>query len=146
MLSARQLNQSCKIVSRASNDSSLTKLKIGGADNVIMPDKLGGAHMASLVITPDIMEFIDRLSIEGESATNLEEILIENLPIEFQFKSILDLDLRRKTGCTIIGYIEPDGNYIINPEAELQLKPKSKVIVLGRPEQIRKLNDMFHIG
>lgn len=54
-------------------------------------------------------------------------------------------DLRKKTGCTIIGYIAPDGNYIINPEADLKMQPKSKVIVLGRPEQVKKLNQMLNI-
>jgi voltage-gated potassium channel len=143
VLSARQLNKNCTIVSRASNDSSYSKLKIGGADNVIMPDKLGGAHMASLVITPDIMEFIDRLSIEGESTTNLEEILIDNLPEEYRSISILDLDLRKKTGCNIIGFITPGKEFIINPEATTKLIPNSKLIVLGKPKEIEKLNQLF---
>jgi len=143
VLSARQLNKYCKIVSRASNDSSYSKLKIAGADNVIMPDKLGGSHMASLVVTPDIMEFIDRLSIEGKSATNLEEILIEDLPEEYQAKSILDLDLRKKTGCNVVAFITPEKEYVINPEVNTKLVPRSKIIVLGKPEQIEKLNQVF---
>ncbi|MBT7424428.1 MAG: potassium channel protein, partial [Flavobacterium sp.] len=56
VLSARQLNTNCRIISRASNESSYSKLKIAGANNVIMPDKLGGDHMASLVVTPDVIE------------------------------------------------------------------------------------------
>jgi len=143
VLSSRQLNASCTIVSRASNDSSYSKLKIAGADNVIMPDKLGGAHMASLVITPDIIEFIDRLSIEGESATNLVEILTDDLPKEYLSKSIFDLDLRKSTGCTVIGFKTPDREYIINPEGNTKLIPNSKLILLGKPEQIRKLNQLF---
>ena len=132
VLSARQLNNNCKIVSRASNDSSYSKLKIAGADNVIMPDKLGGSHMASLVVTPDIMEFIDRLSIEGKSSTNLEEILIENLPKEYQSKSLIDLDLRKKTGCNVVAFITPEKEYIINPEVNTMLVTHSKNIVLGK--------------
>ncbi len=143
VLSSRQLNANCTIVSRASNDSSYSKLKIAGADNVIMPDKLGGAHMASLVITPDIIEFIDRLSIEGESATNLVEILTDDLPKEYLSKSIFDLDLRKSTGCTVIGFKTPDREYIINPEGNTKLIPNSKLILLGKPEQIRKLNQLF---
>jgi voltage-gated potassium channel len=143
VLSARQLNEDCKIVSRASNDSSYNKLKIAGADNVIMPDKLGGSHMASLVVTPDIMEFIDRLSIEGKSSTNLEEILIENLPKEYQSKSLIDLDLREKTGCNVVAFITPEKEYIINPEVNTMLVPHSKIIVLGKPEEIKKLNLLF---
>jgi len=143
VLSARQLNANCTIVSRASNDSSYSKLKIAGADNVIMPDKLGGAHMASLVVTPDIMEFIDRLSIEGESSSNIEELIIEDLPAEYKNKSILDLDLRRKTGCTVIGFKTPNKEYIINPDATTKMVPNSKLIVIGNPEEISKLNKLF---
>ncbi|WP_369820308.1 TrkA family potassium uptake protein [Tenacibaculum sp. SG-28] len=65
VLTAKQLNASCKIISRASKETSNSKLKIAGADNVIMPDKLGGAHMALLVVTPDVIEFVDRLTIEA---------------------------------------------------------------------------------
>ena len=143
VISARQLNRQCMIVSRASNDSSYKKLKVAGADNVIMPDKLGGAHMASLVITPDIIEFIDRLSIEGESSSNIEELVIEDLPEEYTNKSIFDLDLRKRTGCTVIGFKTPNKDYIINPDASTKLVPKSKLIVIGRPEEIKKLNELF---
>jgi len=143
VLSARQLNGECTIVSRASIDTSNRKLKVAGADNVIMPDKIGGAHMASLVVTPDIIEFIDRLSIEGESSSNLEELVIENLPTEYKNKSILDLDLRKRTGCTVIGFKTPGKEYVINPDASTKLVPKSKLIVIGNPEEIQKLHKLF---
>ncbi len=143
VLTAHQLNKACKIISRASNQSSFSKLKIAGADNVIMPDKLGGAHMASLVVTPDVLEFVDRLTIEGETTANLEEIAVNDLPDLYLNKTILDLDLRKKTGCTVIGYKEADGNYMINPEASLKLLVDTSLIVLGRPEQILKLRELF---
>ncbi len=143
VLSAKQLNPNCKIISRASNESSYKKLKIAGADNVIMPDKLGGEHMASLVVTPDIIEFIDRLSVEGENANNIVELIIEELPPQYKNKSILDLDLRKKTGCTVIGFKTPDKDYVINPDSSTKMVPNSKLIVIGKPEQIRKLNKLF---
>ncbi|MHA7865560.1 potassium channel family protein [Flagellimonas marinaquae] len=146
VLSARQLNTNLFIISRASQITSVKKLEFAGANKVIMPDKIGGDHMASLVVMPDLITFLDQLSIEGEHTTNLEEVSIEDFTDQMDCNSLRDLDLRRKTGCTIIGYIDPEGNYIINPEADLILQPKSKVIVLGRPEQIRKLNQMFKIG
>lgn len=146
VFSARQLNRDLFIVSRASLVNSQSKLESAGADKVIMPDKIGGDHMASLVVLPDLITFMDKLSVEGENTTNLEEVAIEDFTDQVDCNSLRDLDLRRKTGCTIIGYIDPDGSYIINPEADMELKPKSKVIVLGRPEQIQKLNEMFHIG
>ena len=143
VLSARQLNTNCRIISRASNESSYSKLKIAGANNVIMPDKLGGDHMASLVVTPDVIEFVGRLTIEGETTANLEEISVNDLPTEYLDKTILDLDLRRKTGCTVIGFKAPDNSYLINPEASIVLQKDSHLIVLGRPEQISKLRALF---
>ena len=145
VLSARQMNQKLFIISRASLATSQKKLQLAGANKVIMPDKIGGDHMASLVVMPDLITFMDKLSMEGEHTTNLEEVAIEDFSDQIDCNSLRDLDLRKKTGCTIIGYIAPNGDYIINPEADLPLQPKSKVIVLGRPEQIRKLNEMFHI-
>jgi voltage-gated potassium channel len=96
VISSRQLNSKIAIVSRATNESTQKKLKIAGADNVIMPDKLGGEHMASLLVTPDLVEFVNRISIDGENSANLEEISVEDLPKEYMLKSIRDLDLRKK--------------------------------------------------
>lgn len=146
VLSARQLNNDLFIISRASLVNSQKKLLLAGANKVIMPDKIGGDHMASLVVMPDLITFMDKLSMEGEHTTNLEEVAIEDFADQVACNSLRDLDLRRKTGCTIIGYISPEGEYIINPEADLKMQPNSKVIVLGRPEQIKKLNEMFHIA
>jgi len=143
VLTASQLNKNCKVISRASNESSYSKLKIAGADNVIMPDKLGGNHMASLVTTPDVIEFVDRLTIEGETTANLEEIAVDDLPKKYINQTILDLDLRRQTGCTVIGFRNPDKDYVINPEADIKLIEGSHLIVLGRPAQIIKLRELF---
>ncbi len=145
VLSTRQINKNINIISRASNESSYNKLKFAGANNVILPDKIGGDHMASLVVVPGLMEFLDNLSIVGKSGINVEEVAVEKLFRKEDIKTIKDLDLRKKTGCTIIGYKDENGEYIVNPEAELELAPKSKIIVLGRPEQIEALNSEYNI-
>lgn len=145
VLSARQINPEINIISRASQESSYKKLKFAGANNVILPDKIGGDHMASLVVVPGLMEFIDNLSIVGKSNINIEEVAVEKLHSLSKVKTIRDLDLRRKTGCTVIGYKNEKGEYIVNPEAELELTENSKIIVLGRPEQIEALNSEYNI-
>ena len=146
VLSARQINSKLTIISRASQETSYEKLKFAGADNVILPDRIGGDHMASLVVIPDLIEFIDNLSIVGKSNINIEEVEVEKLYNTSSIKTIRDLDLRRKTGCNVIGYKSPEGEYIVNPDAEINLVPNSKIIVLGRPEQIQKLNSEFNLG
>ncbi len=145
VLSARQINKELKIISRASQDTSYKKIRLAGADNVIMPDRIGGDHMASLVVVPDLIEFLDNLSIVGKKSINIEEISFEDMFDDQKERTILNIDMRSRTGCTIIGYKSPDGEYIVNPEANTLLRPGSKVVVLGRPEQINLLNKEFDI-
>ena len=142
-ISARQQNPNLLIISRVSHESSYKKLKTVGVDNVIMPDKIGGEHMASLVLTPDLIEFVDRIALDGECETNLQEIIIEDKLKEFENKSLIDLDIRKKTGCSIIGIKKPNGQYVVNPDPETKLELKTKIILLGRPDQIEKLKSYF---
>ncbi|MBM77447.1 MAG: potassium channel protein [Crocinitomicaceae bacterium] len=144
VLTARELNKDIKIISRASKSSSVKKLKIAGADNVIMPDSLGGSHMAQLVATPDVLEFIDEISIEGENKINLESIDFNEIPSDFQYKSIGDLKKQFKV-CNLIGFKDPSGNFIINPKDETEIVPSCKILVLGTTDEIKKLNQIFGI-
>ena len=139
VLTARNLNKKLTIISRASEDNSDAKLKIAGADNVIMPDKVGGAHMASLVMKPDVMEFIDHITAEGGDNISLEEISFERIPEELKNKTLKDLEIRNRSGANIIGYKTAMGEYIINPSADTRIIPNSKLFVLGTPEQINAL-------
>ena len=145
VLSCRQLNKDLKIISRASQDTSYKKLRLAGADNVIMPDRIGGDHMASLVVVPDLIEFLDNLSIVGKRSINIREIDTEAIVRNGNTPTIKDLNMRSRTGCSIIGYKSPEGEYIVNPEADMQLLPGSKIVILGRPEQIQALNLEFEL-
>ncbi len=144
VLTARELNNDLTIISRASKSSSVKKLKIAGADNVIMPDSIGGSHMAQLVATPDVLEFIDEISVQGENEINLEKIDFKDIPENCQFKRLKDLKDKFPV-CNIIGFKTPDNQYIINPSDNTEIVPKSKLFILGNPDQIKELNRILGI-
>lgn len=143
VLTARSINSKLTIISRASDDNSDKKLKIAGANNVIMPDKIGGAHMASLVIKPDVIEFIDHITGQGGPNINLEEIFFSQLPEQLRNHTIKDLEIRNKSGANIIGYKTADGEYVINPSADTKIIPGAKLFVLGTPDQVAKLRELL---
>ncbi len=145
VLTAREMCDRTLIISRASNPRNAKKIKIAGAANVIMPDTVGGAHMASLVVTPDVIEFLDHISIQGAADVNLEEVSFVNMPNELKNLSIRELDARNKLGVNIIGFKTSKGDYIINPDSETRLEPDSKLFVLGTQRQINLLNKFFKI-
>ncbi len=146
VLSARQINPKLHIISRATEETTYQKLKLAGANNVIMPDKIGGDHMAALVVVPDLVEFLDNLTVSGEEdSINVEQIAFENVCSDGREQAIKDLDLRKKTGCSIIGYKGPSGDYIVNPEPSLVLQTGSKLILIGRPHQIEQLKQVYGV-
>lgn len=109
-----------------------------------MPERVGGAHMATLVTRPDIIEFLEHLSFKGENPTNIEEIVCNELPKEALNKTIFEIGVRQKTGANIIGFKTPEGEYILNPGADTKVIPNSKIFVLGTKEQIDKMREVLH--
>ncbi len=136
VLTARELNPKLKIISRASNDSSVRKLKTAGASNVIMPDKIGGAHMATLVLNPDIKEFVDLMATQGNEHFTISEIE------SAKSVSLEDLNCWKVTGATILGVKTPEGGYFLNPSVKTELSKGHRLIVMGSREQLNKLQKL----
>jgi voltage-gated potassium channel len=146
VLSARERSSSVLIVSRATSQGAISKLKFAGANNVILPDTIGGSHMASLITNPDVMEFLDIVRVQSAKGANVNSISFSELPEEFQNMTIGQLTDQKISGASIIGYKTPEGNYIVNPAADLLVMPKSRLFVLGSSEQINKLKAAFDLN
>jgi voltage-gated potassium channel len=142
VLSARSLNEHLQIISRASSPGSMIKLKKAGANSIIMPDKIGGKHMATLVSKPDVVEFIDFLSGEEGESINIEAIAYEMMPEDLRNKTLKEIMDWKKTGVNCIGVKNTDGKFLINPPKDTLITQGMKVIVLGTQQQIinMKLN------
>lgn len=139
VLTARELNPELTIITRASDEHSDTKLKRAGANNVIMPDRIGGQRMAKLVAQPDVVEFLDFLMLQSTENVALEEILCNQLHSNFQEKSIRELDIRNESGANIVGLKRSDNSYVINPLPEVILESSDKIFALGTKNQITRL-------
>lgn len=143
VLTARSLNPALKIISRASSESSEKKLRMAGVDSVVMPERVGGAHMATLVAKPDVVEFLEHLSIHSNEATQLMEIMCTDVPKDLLNKPIKEIGIRKKSGANIIGFKTVSGEVIINPSPDTKLIPDSKLFVLGTVEQIQHMKDIL---
>ena len=143
ILSARSINKSITLISRASNESVENKLHVAGVNSVVMPEKVGGAHMAKLVANPDVVEFLEHLSIDGMDPTNLEEIVCSDMPADIINQTIDQIGIRKRAGANIIGFKTPEGKYIINPPPDTKVITNSKLFVLGTPKQIKAMKEMM---
>lgn len=146
VLTAREMNPGLKIISRSSNSQSDNKLKRAGADNVIMPDRLGGQQMAKLVAQPDVVEFLDNILLQSTMGVKLEEVSCQGLARCFIGKSIKELNVRNRSGANIIGLKDENGGYVYNPSPELVLENNYHLFVLGNKEQVSNLKELLIKG
>lgn len=137
-LSARQLNPKLNIVSRAVDKITERKLLRAGASHVVLPERLGGFYMATLVHKPEVVEFFTLISNMGNANIQFEEIECDSLGLYFLEKSIKETNIRGKTGVNIIGLREVDGSYIVNPSPDIILKSGMRLVILGNDEQVQK--------
>ncbi len=137
VLSAKELNKNLLIISRATNDSSIRKLKHAGANNVIMPDKLGGVHMANLVINPDVKEFLDWMQMEEKGHFVIKEIRCEKNFV------LSELKLWEKTGASILGIKNAQHHFILNPGPNYKIENGQLLILMGEEVQIEKAKEML---
>lgn len=133
ILTAKELNPSIKAISRAAQEGSVRKLRFAGAENVIMPDNLGGIHMANLVLFPDLKEFIDIMSTSEDANQQIVEILQQ------QSQSLATLNAWEKTGATILGVRRDNGEYIVNPSPDYMIQLNDKLFAVGSREQTEAL-------
>jgi voltage-gated potassium channel len=142
-LTARELNPGIKIIARASLKTSEAKLLRAGADSVVMPDEIGGSHMANLVIRPEVIRFLDMISGLGPNKLRLEELRPDEMRPEWRGRSIRELDIRSRTGATVIGLKHHTGELLVSPSADTIPQPGDVMLFLGTDDQIASLVRQF---
>ncbi len=142
-LSAKELNPQVYVVSRASEENSETKLIRAGADKVIMPDAVGGAHMAQLITKPYVIEFLDILGGISDVDLQLEEIKCDELKSPFQGQTIAQMDIRKQTSATIVGLRRKTKGFLFNPSAQEPLNLGDIIILLGQKHDIEAFRKAY---
>ena len=140
-LAARSFNPDLFIVARASKEESTPKLEKAGADRVCLPYQIGGYHMATMVMKPAVVDFLDVLVDTKHDELVVEEIII---PPESEIigKTVGNALSRKKTGSTVLAINKRSGESKVNPSGEEILGADDKLIILGTKEKLEKISDM----
>ncbi|MCG8307235.1 MAG: NAD-binding protein [Cytophagales bacterium] len=142
-LTARTMNPEIKIISRASDEKVEKKLLRAGANHVVMPDALGGYHMAHIVTKPFIVEFVEMLSGFGSSEYMLDEVNYLHVRQEFRGKTLSELDIRRTTGATVFGFKDAQKGIIFNPDPKTKFSENDILILLGNENSLREFKKKY---
>ena len=142
-LSARALNPRLNIIARASYKTSESKLMSAGATSVVMPDEIGGSHMANLVVRPEVIRFLDLISGLSADKLRLEELDFQRMRHEVRGQSIRELNIRSRTGATVIGLRQASGAFMVSPSADYVPAVGDVLLIFGSETQIESLEAQF---
>ncbi len=127
-LSARHLNPRLRIVSRCRELKNVDKLKASGVDAVISPSLIGGLRMASEMIRPSVVSFLDIMLRDKQ--TNLR---IESVSVALPGTRISDLGLD-KFGKTLLLAVETESGWVHNPPNAHVLDERNTLVVMTTPD------------
>lgn len=88
-------------MSRAIDKGSPEKLKKAGANNTISPNEIGGSRMASLMLRPTVISFLDIITHAGEVVLDLEEVVIYK-GSSLTNKTLREAKIPEKTGLIVL--------------------------------------------
>ncbi len=142
-LTAKELNPKIKIIARASDNNSEKKLHRAGATHVVMPDKLGGIHMAQLIAKPYVIEFLELLSGAADESVVLDEIYFDELKEMYHQKSIAELDIRKNAGVTVVGLKVENEGFKFNPDGSTVIQHGDVLIILGNQQKINDFRNTY---
>jgi len=138
VLSARVMRPNLFIISRAETDDATQKLKRAGADRVISPYQIGGMQIAQTALRPAVVDFVALATSADNLELAMEEITIADKS-PFSNLSIVDANLRQRYGVIVIGIQRHDRRMEFNPEPDTRIEPGDKLVVLGRPDSLKRL-------
>lgn len=136
-LSARALNPNIFIVARSILEENEGKLRMAGANRVMSPYVMGGKRMAAAVLRPNVLDFLEHAMYGTEEEVEIVEIEVPPKSC-FIGLSLIQTNLRAKTGVTVIGIKHPDETIVANPSDNLVIGAGDILIALGTRKQQEK--------
>ncbi len=138
VLTARSMREDIVIVARANFDESEDKLLRAGATRVILPYRICGRRMATLISRPGVADFLDEVM-----HANKLELLIDQVVLEASSslvgQTLGAANLRSRLGITVLALGRPGERVDISPGAHALLVPDTLVIALGTRDQLQAL-------
>lgn len=140
-LSAKGLNPGLRVVSRQKEMGVREKLFRSGADNVVNPEYIGGLRMASEMIRPATVGFLDSMMRESAVAMRFEEI---DVPSGSPYVGRPVGELKGSEGMVplLIAVLDPDTKkYDMNPDSKRPIKPGDALVMLGDVDKLSVMRE-----
>jgi voltage-gated potassium channel len=142
ILSAKALNSRLHLSARIAEEASEQKLRRAGADFVFAPYNSTGHRMAQALLKPHVQQFLDFTTQNMGLDAGIEQVRVSERSA-FANQSLEEMQMRKELGVIVLAIRKAAGEMVFNPPAEARISSGDHLIVMGRPEGLRKLEQLL---
>jgi voltage-gated potassium channel len=141
-MTARMLNHNMRIISRMTNPHLEPKLIKAGANAVVCPNAIGALRMASEMIRPTAVDFLDRMLRSSRGDLRIHELTVSENS-RYNAKAIRECGLEERYGLLVLGAKSKSNEIEFKPAPTQILATGTTLIVMGAVGQIAKAKNSF---
>jgi voltage-gated potassium channel len=138
-LTAKQMAPDITVVARATRIGTESKLKAAGANHIVSPYEIGGRRMAHLLISPDLMNYVDVMVDQKLVELALEHILVHPRS-QMVGLSMRQVRLRSNTGALVVGLQRPGEGLLFNPKGDEVFEAGDVLLAMGTHDALKNLH------
>ena len=135
IITAKQLNPNVRVVARCGEVRNIEKMRKAGADAIVSPDFTGGMRIASAMIRPHVVSFLDEM-LKSEKRLRVEEIPV---PPHFVPKPLSSLKLRSSD--YVLLAVRERSEWVFNPPMDYELRSGYTIIAMASPHGRQELEE-----
>jgi voltage-gated potassium channel len=142
ILSAKALNSRLHLSARIAEEASEQKLKRAGADFVFAPYNSTGHRMAQALLKPHVQQFLDFTTQNMGLDAGIEQVRVSERSA-FANQSLEEMHVRKELGVIVLAIRKASGEMFFNPPADARIATGDHLIVMGRPDGLRRLEQLL---
>jgi voltage-gated potassium channel len=142
LLSAKGLNPHIYVATRAAEEEAEAKMRRAGADAVFAPYSIAGHRLAQSLLRPHVVQFLDFTTKDIGRDIAMEQVQVSGSS-GLVSRSIKELQIGRDLGVIVMAIRHADGQMVFNPPADSVIKGGDYLIVMGRQESLRTLEELL---
>lgn len=140
-LTARQLNPATRVVARCNDLRNAEKMKKAGADATVSPNFTGGMRIASAMLRPQVVSFLDEM-LRSEHHLRVEEV---TAPVTFQPCMLSALNLQHSENYILLA-VRTGADWVFNPPASFVVQPGYTLIAMASPQGREEIRHSLSVG
>ncbi|NDP21767.1 MAG: TrkA family potassium uptake protein [Paludibacter sp.] len=142
-LSAKDLNNKVKVISRIDEASSEAKFKRAGADFIVSPIEIATDHIISIATTSaDFYSFVEFTGAKEELKEYKFGLVEIKQGSDLINKSYREANIPTRTNLVVIGYYSTLSELQVNPKADNIIQLGDRLLVFGNENQIVSLKEI----